>query len=414
MQPTMRRSLNVIAGLSAGLLVILSGRATAATPPGDRLHDEVHQAYQQTRQYQATLRFAVEQPSGRWTVTQEGEFSIAFDRDASALKVDGPDFRLVTRGDTLRLNSGQIPDNHLELDAPEPLTYANLLTRVPVMTDPLMIDVVFLLSDRPIGTISDGAASSATPLPPEEDDAQQRPRLRLDTVDGVMTLYIDPQTRLVSRAVEEIDASKIGGEGIIRILYDYDVTAHNAALDADAFAFDTTNSTAHASFESLVSSVGGGAGGGGAGSGHPLEGEAAPAIETRTASGQAFDLDAVEAEVVVLDFWATWCPPCREGLPELEKVAAWAEAESKPVAVYTVNVGETVEDVRAFWEANGLTMPVLMDEDVSIATAYGASSIPQTVLIRDGVVEKVHVGFAPGMSDHLKADIEQMLAKTPQ
>ena len=105
--------------------------------------------------------------------------------------------------------------------------------------------------------------------------------------------------------------------------------------------------------------------------------------------------------MVVLDFWATWCPPCVKALPLLQKFATSAEASGQPIKVYGVNVRESLRTaaekkrhVANFWRARGFTMPTLLDLDDSVARAYQVGGIPTTVIVGpDGRVVKVLVGY---------------------
>lgn len=142
---------------------------------------------------------------------------------------------------------------------------------------------------------------------------------------------------------------------------------------------------------------------------HPMEGKPAPAINLKTLDGQPFSLGGVKTEVVVLDFWATWCPPCRKGLPLLQQFHDWAKENKKSVSVYTINLQEDAKKVRSFWESQGLTMPVVMDTDGRAAGAYGVTGIPQTVVIHRKKIASVHVGYSPQLAEILKAETEQLL-----
>jgi len=126
---------------------------------------------------------------------------------------------------------------------------------------------------------------------------------------------------------------------------------------------------------------------------HPLVGEPAPKFEVDALDGKAFKLgDALKKQVIMLDFWATWCGPCVAALPE---VAAAAKAtKDKGVVFYAVNLQETPEQVREFLAEHKLDVPVLLDAEGQVAQEYQVSGIPQTVLIgKDGRVHVVHVGF---------------------
>ena len=126
---------------------------------------------------------------------------------------------------------------------------------------------------------------------------------------------------------------------------------------------------------------------------HPLLGELAPEFALVELSGNsAFVLKPlIGKKVIVLDFWATWCGPCRQGLPSIAELGK--DYKDKPVAVYAVNIQEDADTIKAFLEESKLELNVLRDVDGGVATKYQASGIPQTVLIGlDGRVQVVHVG----------------------
>lgn len=147
---------------------------------------------------------------------------------------------------------------------------------------------------------------------------------------------------------------------------------------------------------------------------HPLTGRAAPDFTLPLVGGEAVSLAShLGKDVVVLDFWASWCPPCREGLPVLDRVAR-AHA-GQPVAVYGVNIREGKNLVTEFATANKLSLPILLDNTGVVADDYGVSGIPQTVVIdRSGKVHSVHVGLSLwGFEKTLAGDIKAALAAGP-
>jgi thiol-disulfide isomerase/thioredoxin len=192
------------------------------------------------------------------------------------------------------------------------------------------------------------------------------------------------------------------------VTYDIEVTRYNEAIDAGRFTLDTRNSKAANSLQALMQAGAAAAAGQGAGQ-HPLEGRPAPDVALKTVDGKDYSLAHDPSRVIVLDFWATWCGPCRRGLPLLQEVHDWAKKEGKSVSVYAVNIEETPEQVNRFWAQLKLTLPVLMDVKGEVAQAYRANSIPQTVIISGGRVASVHVGFTPDLATQLKAEIEELL-----
>ncbi|MCE9592168.1 MAG: TlpA family protein disulfide reductase [Planctomycetes bacterium] len=212
--------------------------------------------------------------------------------------------------------------------------------------------------------------------------------------------------------VIEVNVAEMGGHDgdNATLTYTTTVKKHNQPLDAAAFAFDTTNLKQAKSIQEWANPGAAAKEGNADAPVSPMVGKPAPAVELTTLEGKPFKLSDVKEKVVVLDFWATWCPPCRRGLPVIQKVAEWAAAEKLSVAVYTVNLRETADEVKKFLADNKLTLAVLMDVEGGVGQAYDCNTIPRTVVILDGKVVKVHEGFSPTMEEELKKEITEALA----
>ncbi|MFA6560048.1 MAG: TlpA disulfide reductase family protein, partial [Candidatus Obscuribacterales bacterium] len=111
---------------------------------------------------------------------------------------------------------------------------------------------------------------------------------------------------------------------------------------------------------------------------------------------------------VVLDFWATWCPPCRQALPILAEVTKAYEA--KGVKFYAVDLKEEPGKIEAFLRSQGLQINVALDKDGKAAAAYKVEGIPQSVIIgKDGLVKVVHVGFGGDLKTRLASELDSIL-----
>lgn len=138
-------------------------------------------------------------------------------------------------------------------------------------------------------------------------------------------------------------------------------------------------------------------------------GQKAPDFTLSTLDGKQVSLkDFQNKKVVILDFWATWCPPCRRAMPLIQEVSN--ELKDKDVVFFAVNVGEEKSKAADFIKNMGITLSVLLDTDGKVSTLYKVESIPRMVLIgKDGIVKSAHSGFSPGMKEGLKKEILEAL-----
>lgn len=144
------------------------------------------------------------------------------------------------------------------------------------------------------------------------------------------------------------------------------------------------------------------------GSDDALTGKDAPDFTLPTLDGGSVTLSQHRGkDIVILDFWASWCGPCRQAMPIVSSVAS--SFKDKNVVLYAVNLRETPDKVRNFLESSKLSVNVLLDKG-DIAGKYGVSGIPRMVIIgKDGKVKKVHGGMSPDLEKSLIADLEALL-----
>ncbi|MBQ9495250.1 MAG: TlpA family protein disulfide reductase [Treponema sp.] len=123
------------------------------------------------------------------------------------------------------------------------------------------------------------------------------------------------------------------------------------------------------------------------------EGAVAPDFTLTLSSGEQLKLSDCKGKAVLLHFWATWCPPCRIELPEMNKLAEKLDANAK-LQFLAVCISDTEKNRASFMQKNKYTFPGGLDSDNSIAFKYGVQGIPMSLLIApDGKIEKIHVGM---------------------
>jgi cytochrome c biogenesis protein CcmG/thiol:disulfide interchange protein DsbE len=132
-------------------------------------------------------------------------------------------------------------------------------------------------------------------------------------------------------------------------------------------------------------------------------GRRAPALSLRDLGGREVTLAGLRGRAVALNFWATWCQPCKEELPALAD--AWLEARSTCVTYVGVTEESSRDDAAAEVARHGVLYPVVLDADGEVARAYGVTVLPRTVLIdAEGTVRRVFSGRVS------RAQIEEALA----
>ena len=122
-----------------------------------------------------------------------------------------------------------------------------------------------------------------------------------------------------------------------------------------------------------------------------VEPRPAPALELPDLEGVARNLADWRGQVVLVNFWATWCPPCLEEMPSLQRLAE--RLRGQPFAVVAVNVAETERRVAHRAKQMGLDFPVLLDADGAAFKAWGGKGLPTSVLIdRSGAIRYLGLG----------------------
>lgn len=135
---------------------------------------------------------------------------------------------------------------------------------------------------------------------------------------------------------------------------------------------------------------------------------AAPDFTLPLADGRNVRLADHRGEVVLINFWASWCGPCRVELPKLE--ALYTQYRDLGVTFLAINVDQERSAADRLLKDMKLAMPVLFDSDNKLAGIYGVDAMPSTVLVdRDGKLRHLHRGYKPGYEQRYEEQIRALL-----
>ena len=142
-----------------------------------------------------------------------------------------------------------------------------------------------------------------------------------------------------------------------------------------------------------------------------VEGNPAPDFTLNDLSGRPVQLSSLKGKVVLLNFWATWCPPCREEIPSMVRLNQ--AMQGKPFQMLAVSIDEGGKGaVQEFYRKGGVTLPTLLDSDGKVAGRYGTYRVPETFLIdAKGIIVKKVIGPMDWSSPEVLAALQRLMAQ---
>lgn len=139
-----------------------------------------------------------------------------------------------------------------------------------------------------------------------------------------------------------------------------------------------------------------------------IEGETAPNFTLKATDGNNIRLNEYRGHVVMLNFWATWCGPCRQEMPHLNEL--YEAYDNLGFVVLGVNLDEKKQRAHSLASELGVTYPTLFDHDKKVSQTYKVDAMPTTVLIdRDGTIRHVHRGYRPGYIEMYQKQVRKLL-----
>lgn len=355
--------------------------------------DKTLQAYRGAKTYQddgrVQIHMGAQQTGGAPSLPSVLRFErpnkVSFDLDVMSIRSDGAKMVRFSR------RTGQA----FGAPAPAVMTPEAVVTLAPGQPD-LFVHLKLLMGEDPLSGLLDDATTVALE-PDAMVDEQPCYVVRFGQPDDQMDarMYIDKQTHLL----REFRLSAAGKEDKLppgmpeRISLQLRNPRIDEPIPAEVFSVPLA-----------------------AAPDQNASGTPAPLFELQDLDGNNFKLIDLRGKVVVLDFWATWCKPCIDEMPFLQR--AYVAYKGKPVAFVGIctDVGAPAGKIRKFLNRLGVTFPTLLDSTGTVQQLYDVRGLPTTVLIdKQGVVRAVHAGFSTfGRSnpvDALTKKIDELLEK---
>ena len=370
-----------------------------------KLVDEMTSAYADLKSLQLAGTVKADFQAAGQNQTQETKFTGAYKSPAMFVHESPEQVKVVSNGKELYLYNVK-ENKYLKLDAPPAkVEIAQLPPPLPGLLQQQDISLLMALTKNPASFLQGDGVTPATG-PAETIDGKSYPVLAMKGEGPTVMLALDPETHLVRRmTVDLADSMKKQGVPDVKkamVVMDYETSKPGADVADAMFTFNppagATEFKPQAQGEQAPDPAA------------ELEGKPAPSFTLDTLDGKAVKLEDLKGSVVVLDFWATWCPPCREGLPHVDK--AYQDMKGQGLKAFAVNVREDKPKVQGFVDQTKLGLPVLLDADGKVSEAYLANAIPETVIIgKDGKVAKVLVGTDPSNPDRVAQAVKEVMGK---
>ncbi|MDC0571141.1 TlpA family protein disulfide reductase [Flavobacteriaceae bacterium] len=133
-----------------------------------------------------------------------------------------------------------------------------------------------------------------------------------------------------------------------------------------------------------------------------------PSIELKTLSGQFINTNQIaqENQLMIISLWATWCVPCKNELDAVAEVYEdWVSETDVKYFAISIDDSRTSKRIKPMVDGKGWEFEILLDENSELKRAFGVSTVPYTVIVKNGLMVYKHTGYTPGYEDELYEQI---------
>ncbi|MCQ8117264.1 TlpA family protein disulfide reductase [Methylomonas rosea] len=136
--------------------------------------------------------------------------------------------------------------------------------------------------------------------------------------------------------------------------------------------------------------------------------EAAPNCDAKLASAQSFNIKSYHGKVVLVDFWATWCPPCLKSIPFFNHL--YQQLSKDQFEIIAINVDEDDDTLQQFLNEHSVNYPIALDPQGKCPNSFGVKAMPSSYIIdKQGVVRHIHLGYRDEDQTSIQNEIDQLI-----
>jgi thiol-disulfide isomerase/thioredoxin/outer membrane lipoprotein-sorting protein len=420
--------------LAGGLA--MAGCNSADAPPAEpktandvleRMVSAYHQANSYADSGEGRLKFALNGEK----LEDAFNFSVTFARP-NKLRMHFYRANLVCDGKDLRATIEDLPNQILSVTAPPVLNtadvYGNDMLRNALTEGPASgsVQLALLLDEKPLVPVLEGA-TEVTLLSPEKIDDADCHRVRIQRKDGTLVFWIDRASYALRRIEYPIDEmqkylAQQGKVSDLSLIVEFKGARLDPQVDALAFKFDIpSGAEVVQDFQSVPRPE----------PPSKLLGQKISEFAFTALDGQKVTRESLAGKIVVVDFWATWCRPCLESLPNLQRVYEQYKSNDK-VAFLAVSIDQkpvtgvraqavsldtsesptaSDEEVAAAFKQANLSIPIVRDLAQFANLTFGVKQIPNMFVIgADGTVQDHEIGANPEIASELPGRLDKLLA----